>query len=526
MRTDNGIQRTEYTGQRKDGRVFVICLLSSVLCLLPSVTAYAATEFESTIKQDGTGDYTTLVTWEAVNQCDLTTSVVLSHNGITGTIADNSFVKGAVSGAYGTVTHCTYTQICIKGIIGTFQNAEQINKTDGLNGSISSPAANVTASSAPDSVIAVAKIDKSWSIAESSVINIDGWTTSSDNYIRIYTTSSARHNGTWNNTGIFTLEVTAAANNTDLVDIKENYVRIEGLQVHLINSGDYTGCSAINMDPQVATSEIIVNNNILKGTISGTSSEAIGIYGNNADITAKVYNNLVYNFVNGGTANKAGIKAAVAGGTYYLYNNTVYGNYEGINAAAGTVVAKNNLANGNTIGKDYLGTFHADSTHNLSGDTTAPVYNTYYTSKQVFFEDETGSPPDLRLGSGDTEAIEKGTALSADPDGYLSFASDIHGEARPTGTLWDIGADESGDNTAPILTSITAERLYDLSDTITLTFDEQMDTSTITTGCNTLLIKYSDDAAGTNAVVIPTKYATVAWSVGDTVATITLDESA
>jgi len=505
--------------------ILTTLIVVTALVIAMAVTAQAATEFESTIQQDGTGDYTTLATWEAANQCDLiTTSVVLSHGGITGTIADGSYVKGAVSGAYGTVTHCTSTQICIKDITGTFQNPEQINKTDELNGSISSPAANVTSSSAPDSVIAVAKIDKSWSNVESSAIIIDGWTTSADNYIRIYTASSARHNGTWNNTGVYTLEVTAAAINTHLIDIKENYVRIEGLQVHLTNSGDYAGCSAIYMDPQVAVSEIIINNNILKGTISGTSSEAIGIYGNNANIIAKIYNNLAYGFINGGTTNKAGIKAAT-GGTYYLYNNTVHGNYEGINAAAGTVVAKNNLANGNTTGKDYLGTFHADSTHNLSEDATAPDIGTSYTSASVTFENESASPPDFRLASGDTEAKEKGIALSADPDEYLSFSIDIQDEARPTGALWDIGADESGDNTAPVLNSVSASRLQDASDTITLTFNETMDTSTIANGCGTLIIRYNDDNAGKNAVTIPTKYATVAWSVGDTVATITLDES-
>jgi len=516
---------------RPDPNFFIVCFLSFVLCLLSSVAAQAATEFESTIKQDGTGCYTSLTTWEAANQCDLITSAALSHGGITGTIVDGSYVKGAVSGAFGTVVHCTSTQICIKDMTGTFQNAEQMNKTVSLDGTISSPAANVTASSAPASVIAVAKIDGSWTRPESSVVTIDGWTTAVDNYIRIYTTSAARHNGAWSDvigidalgtwsdvSGVYTMEV----NGTNLIDIKENYVRIKGLQLHLINSTDITGIRGINIDPQVANTGIIINSNIIRGTISGTSSEGIGIYGNDSEITAKIYNNIIYGFINGSVANNAGVKTAT-GGTYYIYNNTIYGNYEGVNASAGTVVAKNNLCNGNTT--DYLGSFSTASRNNLSEDTTAPEYGNYYQSKQVTFEDEAGTPPDYRLAAADAEAKETGTSLLADPNGFLSFSEDISGETRPIGDLWDIGADESGDTTDPVLNSVVASSIAAADDTIALTFNEIMDTSTISTGCSTLVIRYSDDGSGTNAVVIPTRYATVVWSAGDTVATITLDKS-
>jgi len=503
----------------------VLCLLFSVFCFLSLATAQAATEFECTIKADGTGDYSTLASWESANPCDLTTSVVLSHGGITGTIADGSYVKGAVSGAYGTVTHCTSTQIAIKDvIIGTFQDAEQINKTVALGGDISSPAANVTASSAPDSVIAVAKIDGSWSTAESSALTIDTWTTSANNYIRIYTTSAARHSGRWDDTNSYRIEAAAVGPNTHLVDIKENYVRIEGLQVHLTNSGDYAGCNAINIDSQVDASEIIINNNILKGTISGTSSEAIGIYGNDAEITAKIYNNIIYDFINGGTTNKAGIKTAIAGGTYYLYNNTVHGNYEGINVGAGTtVIAKNTVLKSCTT--PATGTFAAGTDYNATdsisiGYTVTGAGNIHDKLSQAFaFLSETTD--DFHLAAADTSARDAGVSLLSE------FADDIDSDSRPQGSAWDIGADEGGDNTAPILETVTASSLYTADDTIRLTFDEPMDTSTIAEGCSTLLIRYYDncsDGTCTGGITIPTRYATVAWSAENTIAVITLDE--
>jgi len=61
--------------------------------------AVGEVEFVSIIDPDnGAGtDYTSLTSWESSNQVDLTaaTTLVFSHGGITGTIADGSWVKGA-----------------------------------------------------------------------------------------------------------------------------------------------------------------------------------------------------------------------------------------------------------------------------------------------------------------------------------------------------------------------------------------------------------------------------------------------
>ena len=64
----------------------VIMILAAFALAAAAGLAHAATEFTSTISASG-GDYTTLALWQAANQSDLTTSVVLSHGAITGTLA-------------------------------------------------------------------------------------------------------------------------------------------------------------------------------------------------------------------------------------------------------------------------------------------------------------------------------------------------------------------------------------------------------------------------------------------------------
>ncbi|MDD5538830.1 MAG: hypothetical protein PHF12_07700, partial [Candidatus Omnitrophica bacterium] len=58
----------------------IILILAVMINLAGVRAAMAVTEFVSTIKASG-GDYSSLATWEAANQCDLTagTTRVFSH---------------------------------------------------------------------------------------------------------------------------------------------------------------------------------------------------------------------------------------------------------------------------------------------------------------------------------------------------------------------------------------------------------------------------------------------------------------
>jgi hypothetical protein len=156
---------------------FVITLAIALLALCYGAgSTHAATEFVCTIKNSG-GDYSTLGGWQSSNQCDLTASgtKVFSHQGIIGTINDGDSVTGQSSGATGTATHVTSTQILIKGISGTFQAGERVYKTDNQD--------YVVISNAGDSAIAVAQCYND--LTENATIT--GWTTNSANYIKIIT---------------------------------------------------------------------------------------------------------------------------------------------------------------------------------------------------------------------------------------------------------------------------------------------------------------------------------------------------
>jgi len=84
------------------------------------------------------------------------------------------------------------------------------------------------------------------------------------------------------------------------------------------------------------------------------------------------------------------------------------------------------------------------------------------------------------------------------------------------------------DDAIPTYT-VAATSKNNAGDEIALTFNEAMDTDTITTAllrANTnITLDYSDDAGNTNAHDISVAHATVVWSAVDTVATITLDEA-
>gem|GEM_PF-1943814 len=75
---------------------------------------------------------------------------------------------------------------------------------------------------------------------------------------------------------------------------------------------------------------------------------------------------------------------------------------------------------------------------------------------------------------------------------------------------------------------VTAASINNAGDTITLTYNEPMDQTSLTTAdvqAGVISLDYSDDAGNTGEANIVTTNATSAWSVGGTVLTITLNEA-
>jgi len=132
------------------------------------------------------------------------------------------------------------------------------------------------------SPIAVAKIDSTWSAADTTAVDIDGWTTDHDNYIKIYTTTDARHRGKWDD-ALYRLDPGAV---DDAIDVQENYVTIEGLQLRCDHNS--RECISIN-DSAEARIDIKVSHNLMTGT---WLARGVQIPNGDTSTTASIWNNM------------------------------------------------------------------------------------------------------------------------------------------------------------------------------------------------------------------------------------------
>ena len=405
-----------------------------VFLVLPNFVNAAVVQLNSSVMQTG-GEYNSLASWYAAMTAngglDLTSSStkVFSHGGITGSIPDGTFVTGSISGATGIAVHVTTNKILIKNITGTFQSSEKV-QVDLSN--------YVTISNVGDSVILAAKIDGAWSAPETTnILSLDKVTTSATNYVKIFTTTTARHNGKWSDTAY-----TFAPTSFGHFDIKDDYVDVNGLQILAPSENSDVVFAS---DPADVQSLITISNCIFSGGGNGARLMSVTRGG-----TTKLWNNLFFDWTGQGTGIDLNYNAQA-----YLYNNTIYGMGIGIandNSDGSGQHLINNLANNN--GVDYAGNFASDSANNLSMDASSP--NPSFQNKTVSFVDPGNKS--FFLSSADTVAIDQGANLSADAN--ISFNTDIAKNTRPQGAAWDIGANEyaaSNPNSLPPVTyTITA----------------------------------------------------------------------
>jgi hypothetical protein len=258
-----------------------------------------------------------------------------------------------------------------------------------------------------------------YAFEDGTAVDINGWTTDSTRYIKIYTPTSERHDGKWDATAY---RLSLSNPSAYILILREDYIRVEGLQLYQ-QSDTASGILLLIAN----AGEIQISHNILRGTPATTSGRYMfNLSGFGPNGTVKIWNNLFYD-------GRYGIRHSFgsAGNTYIVYNNTVV-DVEAIGIQFSdsvgdvTLYLKNNLVQGTDT--NYTVSSFTSFTHsnNLSEDATSP--DATYRSKVVTFENE--GADDFHLGSGDTEARDNGTDLSTDPDGQLSFSDDIDGDTR------------------------------------------------------------------------------------------------
>lgn len=266
-----------------------------------------------------------------------------------------------------------------------------------------------------------------WDFSDTTSVTIDGWTTSSTYYIRIYTPSDERHDGT-TGTGY---RLNAAANPTLM--IREDWTRIEGIEVISSVGGSNT---CIMVETSGSSVEVLISHCLVRSAVFGIMSS----FFLSGSCTIKCRNTIVYNCSSVGAWGNA---SAV---THYWHNVTVCdcgtgGSPSGAFVrSSGTYVAQNCVAQNPN---DALGggSSHFSGTmtqsYNVSGDATASGTGSR-TNKTVTFA--AAGTDDFRLSASDAEAKDLGTDLSGDAN--LPVTDDIVGTSRPQGSAFDMGASE------------------------------------------------------------------------------------
>jgi hypothetical protein len=269
--------------------------------------------------------------------------------------------------------------------------------------------------------------------ADTAAVSVGGWTAAGNNYIKIYTptntiteaNASQRHQGKWDDAK-YKLE------KTDVIPLGLNItdVRVEGIQVKLTGttSGARRAISATNISGK---GNIYINNNIIRGSFSGSASDAAGInfYSVLSNVpvspTFYIYNNLIYDFSFSGMAD--GDAYGIAGNPVaYIYNNTIINTYEGIHGYGSSITyIKNNISQ--SCIESYDGTFTSSSANNIAG--SSPQYGAFGMTADSGTTTSSASNKLIQSGKHFTQTVKIGMIVKDSGSNY-SYVTAVDSETQ------------------------------------------------------------------------------------------------
>lgn len=285
-----------------------------------------------------------------------------------------------------------------------------------------------------------------YAMSDTTVVSVDGWTTSATQYIRIYAPSTERAEGKWDATK-YRLEVSASG---AALGIIEDFVRIEGLQVYNTHAN---GTDAVLVF-HGSTGSIHASHCVFRCVNGTTATRRRGISSRCGQ--QFIWNCIAINCRDTGVTSQGFHNNSSGGSTNYWYNNLAYNCDQGFQGGGSDEpVAKNNIAASCTTAFPVGWNWPAGSDYNTtnlalaavgSGAMNDPPGANSRVSQTFAFVDAANL--DFHLTGSDGGARDFGTDLSGDAG--LAFSDDVDGQTR-SGS-WDMGPDEyvsGGSTTKP-----------------------------------------------------------------------------
>lgn len=285
-------------------------------------------------------------------------------------------------------------------------------------------------------------IEGDWSGgADSTAVFVNGFTTSTDYYIKVTTDAANRAKASGYDTTRYIIETNGGAE-AGQIRIQDQNVWIDGLQVHnAATAADYTPC--IQVDSIAAGGQVRISNCRLRQA-GNVSYKEEGVLVNDTDTNLVVWNTIMYGFGGRTSNDNAGLWLNCA--TANIYNCTIYGAYAGVYKVAGTINVYNSPVFNN--GDDFVGSpdvidFCASDDNDTTGTNVAESGG-----GASWTDDFNGAA----TGDFSLKATTNLVGATTDKSSGL-FTNDMDGTTR--GVAWDVGAHEylaaGGGSIVPIM---------------------------------------------------------------------------